>query len=123
MLPESLSPLARARSIRHALRGIVTLLGSQPNAQFHLLAAAVVIGAACYWQLAARDWALLAIAIGVVWSLEAINTALEVLCDKVEPDYDPKIKVVKDVAAAGVFLAATMAVAVGLAVFLPYWLP
>ena len=122
MLPESLSPTARIRSIRHALRGIVTLVGSQPNAQLHLLATIVVISAAWYWNVAARDWALLAIAIGVVWALEAVNTALEVLCDKIEGDIDPQIKVVKDVAAAGVLIGAFMAMVVGLAVFLPVWL-
>ena len=66
------------------------------------------------------EWALLALAVGGVWSAEAFNTAVEWLCDVASPEHHPLVKKAKDVAAAGVLLAAIAAGAAGLFIFLPH---
>jgi diacylglycerol kinase len=52
-----------------------------------------------------------------VFAAEAFNTAIEVLTDLVTPEYNNKAKIVKDVSAAGVLIAAITAVAIGVVVF------
>ncbi len=49
---------------------------------------------------------------------EAMNTAVEKLCDFIQPKQNIRIRFVKDVAAGAVALTALAAVGVGLAVFL-----
>jgi diacylglycerol kinase (ATP) len=56
---------------------------------------------------------------GLSWSAEAFNSAIEKLCDKVEPEKDPIIGKVKDMAAAGVLFLAIAAAIVGCIIFLP----
>ncbi len=118
MKPESIFR-ARLKSFIYAFEGLVTLLRTQHNARIHLGAAALVVAAAWYYQVSALEWCLLVLAIGLVFSAEAANTALEILADRVEPEQDPAIKQVKDVAAAAVLLAAGAAALLGAIVFLP----
>jgi undecaprenol kinase len=59
--------------------------------------------------------ALVLLASGAVISAELFNTAIEALADRVQPQPDPTIRVVKDCAAAAVLVAALTAVAVAIA--------
>ena len=58
------------------------------------------------------------IAILIVY-VEALNTAIERLCDHITPDIHPAIGHIKDIAAAAVLLTALTAVAAGLCIFVP----
>jgi diacylglycerol kinase len=52
--------------------------------------------------------------------MEAMNTALETLADfACNKQIDPRIAKAKDLAAAGVLMAAIAALAVGIIIFLP----
>jgi len=57
--------------------------------------------------------------IGVVLVSEMLNTVAETLVDLVSPGYHPLAKVVKDVTAGAVLLAAIISIAVGLLVLGP----
>lgn len=48
-------------------------------------------------------------AVLLVLMAEALNTAIERLCDRITVAQDPQIKIVKDVASAGVFLSVLIA--------------
>ncbi|MEH6552038.1 MAG: diacylglycerol kinase family protein [Pseudomonadales bacterium] len=121
-MKQAFSPKLRIKSIGHALAGVLELMQSQPNAQLHLLATVLVAIAGFVTGINRLEWLSLVIVIAMVWAAEAFNTALEVLCDKVEPEHSPAIKTVKDLAAAGVLLTAIGAAVVGALVFLPHWL-
>ncbi len=109
------SPLVRrARSFRYAFKGVAQLFATQANAKIHAAVAVAVLVLAGFLGLPARDWALLALAIGAVLTAEALNTALEALADRVAPDHHPLVARCKDVAAAAVLLAAGSAAIVGL---------
>ncbi len=57
--------------------------------------------------------------IGLILTAEGLNTAVEKLCDFVNPGPDPKIGRVKDIAAGGVGFAAVTAIIVGLIIYIP----
>ena len=48
-----------------------------------------------------------------------INTAIENLCNVVQEEYHPIIKIVKDVAAAAVMWAAIISIIIGIIIFSP----
>ncbi len=108
-----------ARSFRCAFSGAWTMLRSQRNTKIHLAATLAVIGLGIWSGLGSIEWALLAVVTTLVWVAEGINTALETLADRVQPEYDPLIGRAKDVSAGAVLLAAIGAAIVGLLVFLP----
>ena len=111
---------ARARSFLHAFRGIGTLLRTEHNAWIHAAATVAVTGAGLLVGLEAVEWGLIVLAIALVFSTEAFNTALEVLADAVHPDPHPLVGRAKDLAAGAVLLAAMGAVVIALLVFVPH---
>ncbi len=109
----------RARSFSHALRGLAVLLAGQHNAWLHALATLLVIALAAWLRVSRGEWCLLVAAMGLVWMAEALNTAVEELADAVHPGQHPGVGRAKDVAAAGVLLAALAAAVVGMLILAP----
>jgi diacylglycerol kinase len=65
---------------------------------------------------------MLVLAIGLVISAEAMNTAIEILADRITLESDPAIGRAKDVAAGAVLAAAACSIVLGLLVFVPHLL-
>ncbi|MEW6502765.1 MAG: diacylglycerol kinase family protein [Chloroflexota bacterium] len=112
----------RRPAFGHAFQGLKYVLLTQLNARIHLVATILVIISALLFRLDTLEWAILIIAIGLVWITEIINTALEALVDLVTPQYHPLAKVAKDTGAAAVLMASCVAMLLGLIVFLPHFL-
>ena len=93
------------------------MLKTQPNARIHFAATLAVVGAGACWRISAGEWALVALACGLVWLAEALNTALEFLADEVSLERREGIKCAKDVAAFAVLASAIAAAGIGVAVF------
>ncbi len=110
----------RISSFGFAFKGLRYLLVTQHNARIHLVATILIIAAAFYFRLAAAEWILLLIVVGMVWAAEAINTALELLIDLVSPQKHPLAGHAKDVAAAAVLITAIIAALVGVILFAPH---
>ena len=110
----------RIRSFAYALTGIATLLREQQNAWVHLLATLLVIGLGLWFSISVTDWSLVIIAIALVWMAEALNTAIELVCDLVSSEYHPLVKKAKDISAGAVLVTAVGAAIIGLMIFLPY---
>jgi len=112
--------IRRLKSFAYALQGVAVLVRTQPNALIHLLATILVFVAGCYVGLSRAEWLWIVVAIVLVWSAEAFNTALEQLADALHPERHPGIGRAKDVAAAAVLIAALGAAAIGVLVFMPH---
>lgn len=110
---------SRAQSFRFALRGLVRVLASQHNAWIHAVVSAAVVALGLLLGVARLEWALLALAIGLVWAAEALNTAIETLSDRISQQRDPWIESAKDAAAGGVLAASLAAAAAGVCVLGP----
>ena len=110
---------SRLRSIKHALGGWWYVIRTQQNAWIHALATVLVILVGLWLKVETRDWALLVLAIAMVWTAEFLNTALEVVVDLASPDLHPLAKVGKDVGAASVLIAALSSIIIGILVMGP----
>ena len=110
---------ARIESLGHATRGIGFLMRSESHARIHLLATIMMIVAGLTLSISAADWCSVIMAAGLVWTAEAVNTALERIVDLSSPDKNAIAGEAKDLAAGAVLLAAITAAAVGLIVFIP----
>ena len=105
---------------RHAARGAATLVATQSNARIHLAVTAAVTLVALALDLSASEWCWLIGAAALVWTAEALNTAIEFLGDATSGGiHHPLVGKAKDVAAAGVLLAAMGAALIGVIILLP----
>ncbi len=108
------SIIHRLRSFIFAWRGLRWLVHNEHNARVHLGATIAVIALGLFLKVAAAEWRWLFLAIGLVLSAEAFNTAVELLCDRIEPGFDPVIGRIKDVSAAAVLMLSLAAAGIGL---------
>lgn len=107
------------KSFAFSFSGIAAAFKTERNFRFHLVATLMVIFLGWRYELNTNEWVWITMAAGIVISAELFNTAIEVLVDLVSPSYNEKAKIVKDVSAAAVLVAALTAVVVGLIIFLP----
>jgi len=114
---------SRARAIHDADRGLIDMIRTQPNAVVHLASTVSVVAIGLSLSIAPWQWAAVWLAIGLVWTAEAFNTAIEYFCDAMRPEHDPLIGKAKDAAAAAVMLASMSALLVGLSALLPSVIP
>jgi diacylglycerol kinase (ATP) len=116
----ALTESSRLRSIGFALAGLRRMVASEPNAQLHLGATVLVVAAGLLLRVDGDAWRWLALAIGWVWCAEALNTAVEQVCDVVSPELNDAVRIAKDVAAGAVLVSAIAAVIIGVLTFAPY---
>ena len=92
----------------------------QHNAWVHAFATLAVLFAAFFFRISGPDWCWIILAISLVWTAEALNTAFEFLADAASPEFHPLVRNAKDVAAGAVLITAIGAVIIGCIVFWPY---
>ncbi len=105
-------------SFKYAWTGFIFFI-KERNIKIHLLVALLVIILGIVLSINTLEWALITISIMVVISLEIINTVIENIFDLFHPEKDGRIMIIKDLAAAAVFVSAIGAVIIGLIIFLP----
>jgi diacylglycerol kinase (ATP) len=96
------------------------MIRCQHNAWIHAAATLVVLIAALLLRVSAADWCWIILAISIVWTAEALNTAFEFLADAASPKFHPLVRDAKDVAAGAVLLTAIAAGVIGVIIFWPY---
>ena len=107
------------RSFSYALRGVRQVIYAEQNALVHTLVLLCVVSAGIYFRLSPMEWIAVALAAGGVFAGETFNTAIEELSDAVSPQYDERIKRVKDFSAGAVLIMAITAAIIGLVIFIP----
>jgi diacylglycerol kinase (ATP) len=109
----------RLKSLRYAFRGMLMLVRSEHSIMVQLAIGVLVSIFGFLLDITTTEWMLQTICIGMVLAAEGLNTAVEKLCDFVNPGPDPKIGRIKDIAAGGVGFAAVIAFVVGLIIYAP----
>ena len=109
---------SQIKSFKNAFKGIFSAFATESHLRFHLVAAFFVLLFAYISEMNSSQWALLLVTIGVVFSAELLNTAIELLCDLYTKDFNPIIGKIKDIAAGAVLFSAICAAGVALALFI-----
>jgi diacylglycerol kinase (ATP) len=78
-----------------------------------------VLAAAILLRLRMEEWRWLILAVALVWSAEALNTAIERLSDAISVEMNERLRFAKDTAAWAVFVAIIASAVIVLTVFVP----
>ncbi len=112
--------ITRTRSFRYAFAGWWFVIRTQRNAWIHTVVSVAVLLVSAWLGLAPRDWAVIVLAIAMVWTAEFINTALEAVVDLAShQEHHELARVGKDVGAAAVLIAALASALIGFLVLGP----
>lgn len=106
------------KSLGYAFEGIKYALNQQ-NFFLIVIIAIIVIFFSIWIGLNTTEWLIVILTIGLVLSLEALNTIWEKTLDILEPHFSEKVKNIKDLVAGAVVIACLTSLVIGLIIFLP----
>lgn len=102
-----------------AWEGIIEAIKLERNLKVHLSITCIVFLLGWFVHLTLMEWVIIVLVIGFVLALELVNTAIEEIINYLKPEIHPHAKLIKDIAAGAVFIAALTAAIVGLLIFIP----
>jgi diacylglycerol kinase (ATP) len=109
----------RLKSMGFAFGGAYKLITTEHSIMVQSALGLLLIIAGFYFEISTTEWLFQVFMIGLVISIEGLNTAVEKIADFIHPQYHEKIGFVKDIAAGAVFFAALTALAVILIIYVP----
>lgn len=109
----------RLKSIGYAFKGAVYLVKTESSIKIQVFIAIAVTIAGFYFDISNTEWLIQIAFIGLVMSLEGMNTAVEYISDFIHPDRHDSIGRIKDIAAGAVFIAAVSASIAALVIYIP----
>jgi undecaprenol kinase/diacylglycerol kinase (ATP) len=120
--PDEYSPVtstSRRASLGYAIAGWLYMLRWQKNTRIQAIASIGVIALSLWLQIDLLRWAMIILAITIVWMAEFLNAAVEAAVNLATGEMHPMAKVGKDVASAAVLLGVVASVLVGVLVLGP----
>ena len=109
------------QSFVHAWNGLIHTVVYQRNMRIHLICAILVGLVGSGIPLGLAEKVTLIFCVLLIFFAEILNTALEQLVDLTIQEFDEKARIVKDAAAAGVFVLALGTVAIFAAILAYNW--
>lgn len=107
------------KSLVYACQGAYKLVTTEHSVMVQFSLGVLVTIAGFYFEISATEWLFQILAIGLVLSIEGLNTAVEKIADFIHPQYHERIGFIKDIAAGAVFFAALAALAIGAVIYCP----
>ncbi|OIQ30411.1 MAG: diacylglycerol kinase [Bacteroidetes bacterium MedPE-SWsnd-G2] len=111
--------LNRIKSIGYAFKGAKTLVLTESSIKIQAIIAIAVSILGFVVNISTTEWLIQIVCIGLVMSIEGVNTAIEYIADFVHPEHHEKIGRIKDIAAGAVFIAAMAATAAAIVIYYP----
>lgn len=107
------------KALLHAINGMLHFITYERNGriQFAIACAAILLG--FLLNINMKENIVVLFCIAGVFATEMLNTAIEKLCDMLEPAYHPSIKIIKDISAGAVLVIAAASLVAGCFIFLP----
>lgn len=108
------------KSVRVALGGLKAAASEQTFRAFCFIALLVLI-LMFLFDVSPYEKLILILITTFVMALELINSRIERVLDILQPDHDPRVKIIKDISAGAVLLSCLGAAAIGILIFFPYF--
>jgi diacylglycerol kinase (ATP) len=112
----------RIKAVGYAFKGALLLLRTEHSIQVQAFIAVCVTILGFVFNITTTEWMMQVFAIGLIMSVEGVNTAIEAIADFIHPEFHVKIGKIKDIAAGAVFITAVTATIIGLIIYVPYFI-
>ncbi|AUS07059.1 diacylglycerol kinase [Pseudotamlana carrageenivorans] len=109
----------RLKSVGYAFKGAVYLLKTEASIKIQCAIALIATLFGFIFNISTYEWMAQILSIGLVMSMEGINTSIEEIANFIHPEQHSKIGLIKDIAAGAVFIASVFACIIGLIIYLP----
>tara|TARA_B100001250_G_scaffold103683_1_gene87411 strand:+ start:428 stop:796 length:369 start_codon:yes stop_codon:yes gene_type:complete len=110
----------RIKGLIIAISGMFFLLKNEDSIKVQSLFFLLFIFLGYYFEITTNEWIIHIILIGFILTAEALNTVVEKICDFINPKYDDRIKLIKDISAGAVSFAVISSLIVLIIIYYPY---
>ena len=110
----------RIKGLIIAISGMFFLLKNEDSIKVQSLFFLLFIFLGYYFEITKNEWIIHIILIGFILTAEALNTVAEKICDFINPKYDDRIKLIKDISAGAVSFAVISSLIVLIIIYYPY---
>ena len=111
------------RSFQNSFRGFQVLLRNEYNLYIQIAFAVIATACGFVFRISTDEWAIQCAVIGLVIFSELVNTAIEKIMDLVQPQYDERVRDIKDLASGAVLFMVLVSVTAGLFIYVPKIFP
>ena len=113
------SLLGIMRSFRNSVRGFHVLLKNEYNLYIQIAFGVLITIIGFIFSISPTEWAIQTAIIGLVIFSELVNTAIEKTMDLVHPEYDERVRDIKDLSSAAVLFMVLISIATVSFIYLP----
>lgn len=106
-------------SFKYAFNGLIDTYRTEQSVWIYIPVSLLVILAGFLLKISTFEWLIIILILGIILSLELINTALEAVVDLATEKYHPLAKKAKDTVSAAVLVFAITSIIIGLIIFIP----
>jgi len=110
----------RIKGLIIAISGMFFLLKNEDSIKVQSLFFLLFIFLGYYFEIKKNEWIIHIILIGFILTAEALNTVAEKICDLINPKYDERIKLIKDISAGAVSFAVLSSLIILVIIYFPY---
>ena len=111
-----------SKKFSHAFRGLRIAFTTDNSFKAHMIFTALALGLSLWLRPDLTGWALVALAVGLVFVAELFNTAIEYLVRMFTTEYHELAEKLLDISAGAVLFAAFISLVLAGLVFVPLFL-
>ena len=105
--------------VKYSLNGIKTYMEEGKSFILYSFAAILEIIFGFVFKVNGLEWILIICMLGVILSIELLNTGIERACDAITKEYNPLIKKAKDCGSGATFIIFIVMVILNIIIFYP----
>ena len=115
----NLTPNSVFQTVKNSLNGIRCYAKDGKSILIFIMGVILEIIMGIIYKISGLEWILIVCILGIILSVELINTAIEATCDAISKEYNPLIKIAKDCGSGATFVVFVVAIILNIIIFLP----
>ncbi len=108
------------KSVQFTIKGLIWILRNERNFQIEVFGLIINLFLIVFFGLNTFETCLILLVSFIVLITEVVNTCIEKICDYIQPEFDRRIGIIKDLSGGAVLLATIVAVCAGALIYWPY---
>jgi undecaprenol kinase len=109
-------------SFKYSVQGLTYAYKYEQSMFIHAMFTLVAFILNIFLKVSSTEWLITLLCLGVVLSIELINTAIEAVVDLVTLEIHPLAKIAKDCGSAATFVVTMLGIVICIIIYFPYFL-
>ena len=115
----NVNPYSVYKTVKNSVNGIKWYSQDGKSFIIYIFGVVLEIILGFLYKINGLEWILIICILGVILSVELLNTAIEAACDAISKEYNPLIKIAKDCGSGATFVVFVVSIILNIIIFLP----